>query len=61
MAQLKRPVLRVGGISSKVYVVTHGKVTSSGEKTYLDATRKYDVTNDFEDVAKELGWNPPAE
>lgn len=65
MAQLNPPRIRVGGLSKEVYVVTHGKevktVIEGKERVYLDATRKYKATDDFEDVAKELGWTPPAE
>lgn len=60
MAQLPRPRIRVGGLSGKVYVVTHGKEVKNEKGTFLDATRKYDATADFEDVARELGWTPPA-
>lgn len=57
MAQLSRPQLRVGGLSQKVYVVTHGKEKDG----MLEATRKYDVQDQFEAVAHELGWSPPEE
>lgn len=60
MAQLNPPRIRVGGISKEVYVVTHGREIKNDKGTFLDATRKYKATADFEDVAKELGWTPPA-
>lgn len=61
MAQLNPPLLRVGGLSGDVYIVTHGKEVRNDKGTYIDATRKYKATGEFEAVAKELGWTPPAE
>lgn len=55
MAQLDPPRLRVGYLSGEVYVITHGKV----EGDTLVASRKHEVTDQFEAVAKELGWTPP--
>lgn len=60
MAQLPKPRIRVGGLSQKVYVVTHGKEIKNDKGTFLEASRKYDATADFEDVARELGWAMPA-
>lgn len=61
MAKLDRPQLRVGGLSQKVYVITHGKIVERKEGgSYLDASRKYDVHEQFETVARELGWKPPS-
>ncbi len=57
MAKLDPPLLRVGGLSKAVYVITHGKV--EGETLTLIASRKHDVTDQFEAVARELGWTPP--
>lgn len=59
MAQLPKPRIRLGGLSGKVYVVTHGKEVTNAKGTFLEASRKYDATADFEDVAGELGWSPP--
>lgn len=59
MAQLPKPRIRVGGLSQKVYVVTHGKEIKNDKGTFLEASRKYDATADFEDAARELGWSPP--
>lgn len=60
MAQLARPQLRVGGLSKKVYIITHGRETRAKGRAFLDASRKYDSTDQFEAVARELGWTPPA-
>jgi hypothetical protein len=55
--QLNPPRLIKGhGDSSKVYIVTHGKEL---EGLPLYPTRKYTATEDFETVARELGWSPP--
>jgi hypothetical protein len=59
MAQLNPPRLRVGGLSGEVYIVTHGKEITNDKGTFLDATRKYKATDDFKDVALELGWQSP--
>lgn len=59
MPQLNPPRIRVGGLSGDVYVVTHGKEVKGQNGVYLEATRKYKATTDFEDVARELGWTPP--
>lgn len=53
--ELDPPQLRVGGLSNAVYVVTHGKQKGNT----LIASQKYDVTDQFEAVAKELGWFSP--
>ncbi len=49
------PLLRQGPLSGKVYVVTHGKEyphpTIEGE-TIIEASVKYDVTDQFEALAK---------
>ena len=60
MAQLPRPRLRVGGLSRKIFIVTHGKEIKNDKGIFLEASRKYDATADFEDVARELGWSPPS-
>jgi hypothetical protein len=55
--QLKHPRLIKGhGASTKVYIVTHGREL---EGLPLDPTRKYLATEDFEQVALELGWSRP--
>lgn len=59
MPALPRPRIRVGGLSQKVYIVTHGKEIKNEKGVFLEASRKYDATADFEDVARELGWSPP--
>jgi hypothetical protein len=41
------PMLVRGALSGRVYVVTHGKIIDA-EKGQIDATRKYDVTEQFE-------------
>lgn len=46
MAKLDPPQLRRGDLSGRIYVVTHGKFSEDG--SYLDASRKYDVTDQFE-------------
>lgn len=54
--QLKHPRLIKGhGASTKVYIVTHGREL---EGLQLYPTRKYTATEDFETVARELGWSP---
>ena len=57
--KLDPPVLTIGPLSGRVYVVTHGKVephpTREGEQM-LTASKKYDVTDQFEEVAKSLEW-----
>lgn len=55
MPALPRPRIRVGGLSSDVYVVTHGKE----ENGVLTATRKFTATADFEDVCREKGYSAP--
>lgn len=57
MAKLDPPQLRIGPLSGAVYVVTHGKYSEDGR--FLDASRKYDVTGQFEALARERGWTPP--
>lgn len=41
------PMLTRGPLSGRVYVVTHGKVIDA-EKGHIEATVKYDVTEQFE-------------
>ncbi len=55
--KLDPPQLLVGGLSGAVYVVTHGKT----EGRALIASRKYDVTEQFEKVATELGYSKGAD
>lgn len=57
MPSLDPPQLRTGGLSGRVYVITHGRYLDGGK--HLEATRKYDVTDQFEALAKERGWQPP--
>ncbi len=49
------PLLTVGPLSGKVYVVTHGKryphPTIEGE-TIIEASIKYDVTDQFDALVK---------
>lgn len=55
--QLKRPRLIKGhGASRKIYIVTHGRELDG---LPLYPTRKYLADEDFEVVARELGWSPP--
>lgn len=57
--QLKRPRLIKGhGASTKVYIATHGHEL---EGLPLNPTRKYLATDNFEQVALEMGWSPPEE
>lgn len=56
MAKLDPPQLRSGPLSGRVLVITHGKF----EGDYLEASRKYDVTDQFDALARERGWTPPA-
>lgn len=52
--QLPRPLLVKGdGASSKVYIVTHGIEIADRPVT---PTRKYLATDDFAQVARELGF-----
>jgi hypothetical protein len=50
------PQLRVGGLSGNVYVITHGKEIDTPSGPGIEASRKYDVTEQFEAVAREKGW-----
>lgn len=59
MPQLPRPRIRIGGLSGNVYVVTHGKEIKNSKGTFLEASRKYDATADFEDVCREKGYAAP--
>jgi hypothetical protein len=43
------PILTRGPLSGRVYVVTHGKVLDKGQ---IEATRKYDVTEQFDALAR---------
>jgi hypothetical protein len=60
MAQFDPPQIRVGGLSGRVQCITHGKEIDlpNGEKG-IESSRKYDVHDQFETVARELGWSPP--
>lgn len=60
MPALPRPRIRVGGLSQKVYIVTHGKEIKNEKGVFLEASRKYDATADFEDCCREIGWSPPS-
>jgi len=57
--KLDPPRLRTGGLSGRVLLITHGRYLNGGET--LEATRKYDVTEQFEALARERGWTqqPP--
>jgi hypothetical protein len=55
------PQLRVGGLSGRVYVITHGKEIQTANGPGIEASRKYDVTEQFEAVAREKGWGLPEE
>ena len=46
------PILTRGPLSGRVYIVTHGKVLDA-EKGHIEASRKYDVTDQFEALVKE--------
>lgn len=52
------PLLNEGPLSGAVFVVTHGKVhphpTREGE-TMIEASVKYDVTEQFEALAEKRG------
>lgn len=54
------PQIRVGELSGRVYVITHGKEVNTPTGPGIEASRKYDVTDQFESVAAELGWTAPA-
>lgn len=55
------PQLRIGGLSKRVLVITHGKEIETASGPGIEASRKYDVHKQFEAVARELGWSPPSE
>lgn len=48
------PILSRGGLTGRIYVITHGKVlphpTRAGE-TLIEASKKYDVTDQYEALA----------
>jgi hypothetical protein len=44
------PILNVGPLSGKVYIVTRYRVLD-GEKGQYEAQEKYDVTEQFEQIA----------
>lgn len=50
------PILTEGPLSGAVFVVTHGKIlphpTVDGE-TIIESSKKYDVTDQFEVLAKK--------
>jgi hypothetical protein len=50
------PRLTFGPLSGRVYIVSHGKDLGDGN---VEATKKYDITNQFEALARNLGWTPP--
>lgn len=45
------PILSRGGLSGRIYVITHGKIEphpTKPEQTLITASKKYDVTDQFE-------------
>ena len=52
------PRLRIGGLSGRVQVITHGKEIDLPKGKGIEASKKYDVHDQFETVARELGWTP---
>lgn len=53
--KLDPPMLSRGGLSGRIYVITHGKVEphpTKPDQTMVIASRKYDVTEQFEALAR---------
>jgi hypothetical protein len=48
------PILNVGPLSGKVYIVTRYRVLDA-EKGHYEALEKYDVTEEFEAIAEARG------
>lgn len=54
--KLDPPMLSRGGLSGRVYVITHGKVEphpTKPDKTMVTASVKYDITDQFEALVEE--------
>lgn len=47
------PQIRVGGLSGRVYVITHGKEVETPNGPCIEASRKYDVTDQLAAAAAE--------
>jgi hypothetical protein len=47
------PQLRTGELSGRIYVITHGKEIETPNGPGIEASRKYDVTDQFWALAKE--------
>jgi hypothetical protein len=54
--RLDPPLLTEGPLSGAVFVVTVGKVLDGG---MVESTTKYDVTDQFDALARRRGWTPP--
>lgn len=58
------PRLLVSGLTNTVWIVTryteHHRTLPDGQVAdAIEASEKFDVTDDFVHVATELGWTPP--
>jgi hypothetical protein len=55
------PLLTQGPLTDKVYVVTHGRIDphpNIPDRTIVTASRKYDVTDQFNDIVAERIKDP---
>lgn len=52
----KPPLLLLGGLTRSVFVTTRWSALESGG---IEAHEKYEVTDQFETIARSLGWTPP--
>lgn len=48
------PLLYVGGLSGRVFVATRYR-----QQGHVDVREKFDVTDQFQSIATELGWTEP--
>lgn len=55
--RLDPPLLTQGPLSGAVFVVTVGRHLPDG---VVESTTKYDITDQFEALARLRGWTPPS-
>jgi hypothetical protein len=60
--RLDPPLLSEGPLSGRVYVVTHGSVEFGSDengRALITASKKYDITDQFDQLAELRGWKRP--